>query len=126
MTGKKVMVCVTEQKACEKLIYNALSILETSPGEIHVIHVSRENVIQNEESGEALEYLFGICNKFNATLTLVKSQNILDSLVESAIKNKIDTIIMGESRNANPENSIIFELRKKIGDKVEISVVPTI
>lgn len=126
MTGKKVMVCVTEQKACEKLIYNALSILETSPGEIHVIHVSRENVIQNEESGEALEYLFGICNKFNATLTLVKSQNILDSLVESAIKNKIDTIIMGESRNANPENSIIFELRKKIGNKVEISVVPTI
>ncbi|MGB5824440.1 MAG: universal stress protein UspA [Proteocatella sp.] len=126
MTGKRVMVCVTDQKVCEKLIYNALDILETSPGEIHVVHVSRENVIQNEESGEALEYLFGICTKFNATLTLIKSQNILNSLAETAIKNKIDTIIMGESRNLNPETSIICELKKKIGNKVEISVVPTI
>ncbi len=126
MTGKKVMVCVTDQKVCEQLIYNALGILETSPGEIHVIHVSKENVIQNEESGEALEYLFGVCNKFNATLTLVKSQNVLDSLVESAIKNKIDTIIMGESRNADPQTSIIVELKNKLGNKIEISVVPTI
>lgn len=126
MKGKKVMVCVTDQKVCEKLIYNALGILEDNPGEIHVIHVSKENVIQNEESGEALEYLFGICNKFDATLTLIKSQDILNSLVETAMKNKIDTIIMGESRNTNPGNSIIVELKKKMGNKVEITVVPTI
>ena len=53
MTGKKIMVCVTDQKVCEKLIYSALDILETSPGEIHVIHVSKDSVIKGEESGEA-------------------------------------------------------------------------
>lgn len=126
MTGKKIMVCVTDQKVCEKLIYNALDILETSPGEIHVIHVSKDSVIKGKESGEALEYLFGVCNKFDASLTLIKSDDILDSLVKSAIKNKIDTIIMGESRRANPESSIIYELKRKMGNKVDINVVPTI
>lgn len=125
MTGKRVMVCVTDQKVCEKLIYNALKILETSPGEIYVIHVSKESVIQNEESGEALEYLFGICNKFSASLTVVKSDNVLDSLVDAALRNKIDTIIMGESRNADPNTSIIYDLRAKLGEKIDINVVPT-
>lgn len=126
MTGKRVMVCVTDQKVCEKLIYNALKILETSPGEIYVIHVSKESVIQNEESGEALEYLFGICNKFSASLTVVKSDNVLDSLVDAALRNKIDTIIMGESRNADPNTSIICDLRAKLGEKIDINVVPTV
>lgn len=126
MTGKRVMVCVTDQKVCEKLIYNALKILETSPGEIYVIHVSKESVIQNEESGEALEYLFGICNKFSASLTVVKSDNVLDSLVDAALRNKIDTIIMGESRNADPNTSIIYDLRAKLGEKIDINVVPTV
>ncbi len=126
MTGKRVMVCVTDQKVCEKLIYNALKILENSPGEIYVIHVSKESVIQNEESGEALEYLFGICNKFSASLTVVKSDNVLDSLVDAALRNKIDTIIMGESRNVDPNTSIIHDLRKKLGEKIDINVVPTV
>ena len=126
MTGKRVMVCVTDQKVCEKLIYNALKILETSPGEIYVIHVSKESVIQNEESGEALEYLFGICNKFSASLTVVKSDNVLDSLVCAAHRNKIDTIIMGESRNADPNTSIINDLKSKLGEKIDINVVPTV
>jgi len=126
MNGKKIMVCVTDQKVCERLIYNALDILETAPGEIHVINVSKESVIQNEASGEALEYLFGVCNKFDANLILVKSDNILDSLVKSALKNKVDIIIMGESRRDNPETSIIHDLKKKLGNKVDISVVPTI
>lgn len=126
MTGKRVMVCVTDQKVCEKLIYNALKILETSPGEIYVIHVSKESVIQNEESGEALEYLFGICNKFSASLTVVKSDNVLESLVDAAHRNKIDTIIMGESRNTDPNTSIINDLKSKLGEKININVVPTV
>lgn len=125
MTGKRVMVCVTDQKVCEKLIYNALELLETNPGELYVIHVSKESVIQNEESGEALEYLFGVCNKYNASLTVVKSDNVLDSLVDAALRNKIDTIIMGESRNSDPSTSIIYELKKKLHEKVDINVVPT-
>ncbi|MGL5257407.1 MAG: universal stress protein UspA [Proteocatella sp.] len=126
MTGKRVMVCVTEQKVCEKLIYNALELLESTPGEIFVIHVSRDSVIQNEESGEALEYLFGVCNKYKASLTVVKSDNILQSLVDAAVRNKIDTIIMGESRNADPSTSIIHALKKALGENIDINVVPTV
>lgn len=126
MTGKRVMVCVTEQKVCEKLIYNALELLESTPGEIFVIHISRESVIQNAESGEALEYLFGVCNKYNASLTVVKSDNILQSLVDAAVRNKIDTIIMGESRNADPDTSIIYALKKELGNNIDINVVPTV
>lgn len=125
MSNNRVMVCVTDQKVCEKLIFNGLEILEESPGEMHVLHVSKNNVLNDEESSNALEYLFEICNKYDASMTVLKSNDILKTLHKFAVKNSIDTIIMGESRNDNPKTSVIYELEDILEKKININVVST-
>lgn len=125
MSNKNVMVCVTDQKVCEKLIFNGLEILESSPGEMHVLHVSKGDVLNDEKSSNALEYLFEICNKYDASMTVLKSDNILNTLHSFATKNSIDVIIMGESRNADPKTSVICDLENMLKEKIDINVVST-
>lgn len=40
---KNIMVCVTQQKTCERLIKKGKELKDKIDGELHVVHVARED-----------------------------------------------------------------------------------
>lgn len=120
-----VMVCVTDQKKCDRLIYNAMEQIDQQGSDISVVHILKDSVITDQGSGEALEYLINLCNQYKASVSIIKSDRIKEALLKFVKDRNIHRIIMGESRNADPKTSIIYDLKDELGDDVEIIIVPT-
>lgn len=92
---------------------------------LFVIHVAKSNLnfLDNDKEGEALEYLFGISKSVGANLFVLKSDDIVKSIVQFVEENDINCIIMGESLNDRKENKFYTQL-KNLLKNVEIQVIP--
>ncbi|WP_173400188.1 universal stress protein [Acetivibrio straminisolvens] len=122
---ENILVCVTQQITCERLILKAADLRNELRGELFVIHVAKNewNFLDNIKEGEALEYLFKISKSVGANLSVLKSDNIVQTIVDFVNENKITHIVMGESPNDHKENNFYNEL-KSLLNKVEIHVIP--
>ncbi len=124
---KNVMVCVTQQKTCERLIKYGHDFLGTDEGELFIIHVAHYQFkfLGNNQEGEALEYLYEKALEYGANLTVVRSNHVIDTLVDLVNKNDISYVVFGESGEANTEDNLISSFNKKIKDKAKLIVVPS-
>lgn len=122
---QNILVCVTQQKTCERLIRKAVEMNTGFSKELFVIHVAKNNwnFLDNEKEGEALEYLFGISKSVGASLSVLKSDDIVNTIVHFAKQNNIKLIVMGETLDDHKENKFYKQLRSKL-DGVEIQVIP--
>ncbi len=120
-----IMVCVTKQKTCEKLIQSGVKVKEDKGGEIFVIHVSSPdaNFLDNSHEGEALDYLFEISKSVGADMTVLRSTNILETMTEFCKKKDIKTVVIGASPSDSNEDSIVSKLINNLGEKVEVNVI---
>ncbi len=120
-----ILVCVTQQKTCERLIRKAAEMNVEMEGELFVLHVAKNgwNFLDNAKEGEALEYLFGISKSVGANLTVLKSDNIIESIMNFIKENGISYIIIGESPNDHKENNFSQELEGLL-QNVNIRVIP--
>lgn len=124
---RNVMVCVTQQKTCDRLIQYGHDFLGDQNGELFIIHVSHYqiNFLGNSKEGDALEYLYEKALEYGANLTVVRSNDVLDTLADLVKKNKITHIIVGESGESEEKSNMVERLRKKIEHKAELVVVPS-
>lgn len=92
-----ILVCVTGQKTCERLIAHGAALAEESGAVLEVVHAVRENALflDNESEGEALEYLFGVSKRYGADMTLLRARDVLASLIEHARERKATTLVVG-------------------------------
>lgn len=124
--GKNIMVCVTKQKTCERLIQKGAELRDRYEGELFVIHVAKEgwNFLGKTKEGDALEYLFEKSKIYGANLTVVRSQDVLVTLRELAEKNNIDVIVVGESFEDSSSKNMVNNLEKRLPMGIEIEMVP--
>ncbi|WP_053956500.1 universal stress protein UspA [Inediibacterium massiliense] len=124
-TEYNIMVCVTQQKTCERLIRRGAQIRDQQDGELFVIHVAKEgeHFLGKSKEGDALEYLFEKSKAYGANLTVVRSHDVLTTLGELAQKNNIHLIILGESYE-NEDKNVVNKLQKKLSEGIEIEIVP--
>lgn len=122
---RNILVCVTQQKTCERLIRHAASLKKELEGELYVIHVAKNEwkFLDNKKEGEALEYLFGISKSVGANLFVLKSDEIVETIANFAKENNIGYIVMGQSPDDHRENNFYTKL-KHLLNEVEIKVVP--
>ena len=120
-----ILVCVTQQKTCERLIKKAAELRDAKKSDLFVIHVAKNdwNFLDNAKEGEALEYLFGISKSVGANLTVLKSDDIVKIIVEFSKEKNINCIVMGESPNDHKENNFYNELKAQLPN-LELVVVP--
>ena len=120
------MVCVTQQKTCDRLIQYGYEMLRENSGELYIIHVAHYEFkfLGNSKEGEALEYLYQKALEYGANLTVVRSNHILDTLVDLVGKNNITHVILGESGEIENENNIIMKFRNRITGVAELIVIP--
>jgi K+-sensing histidine kinase KdpD len=125
LKNKNILVCITQQKTCERLIQKAAELNGEYGGTLHVIHVVKNDVnfLNNDKEGEALEYLFGISKSVGANLAVLKSDSVAGSIAEYALNNSVGCLIIGESPKDQAENKFCNNL-KKLLDNVEIRVIP--
>lgn len=123
---KNVMVCVTQQRTCDRLIKYGHELLGKNKGELFIIHVAHYEFkfLGNSEEGEALEYLYEKALEYGANLTVVRSNHVLDTLVELVEKNKITQVILGQSGGDNDENNFIVQFNERIKKNTEVIVIP--
>lgn len=116
MIINNIMVCVTQQKTCERLIQKGNYLKKDENDNLFVIHVVNENdkLLNTYSDGDALEYLFGITKVLGAELIIERSKNIINTIVNFAKEKKINVIIIGKS----PDKDSVFEekLRRKLKD----------
>lgn len=123
---RNVMVCVTQQKTCDRLIRYGHKMLQEQEGELFIIHVAPKEIkfLGDFEEGEALDYLYGKAIEYGANLTVIRSNNILETLVDLVKKNEIDQVIMGQSGQIKSERNLLQKLESKIKKQAQLTVVP--
>ncbi|MCX7708269.1 MAG: universal stress protein UspA [Clostridia bacterium] len=124
-SSQNILVCVTQQKTCERLIKKASAKKEKVDGSLFVIHVAKNdwNFLDNAKEGEALEYLFGISKSVGANLTVLRSDHIVSAIADFVKENNITCIVMGESKTDHKENHFFNELKRTLSD-IEIYIIP--
>ncbi|NLM73085.1 MAG: universal stress protein UspA [Clostridiaceae bacterium] len=124
-TYRSVLVCVTQQKSCERLIKAGAELVKED-GNLFVIHVSKDNwnFVDNATDGEALEYLFSLARSFGADLTILNSDKIPETIAQFAQHYEIELIVTGESPKGKG-NSFIKRLQKLLNNtNTELLVIP--
>ncbi|MBS4537143.1 universal stress protein UspA [Clostridium sp. D2Q-11] len=118
MKTKKVMVCVTQQKTCERLIENGYKEIDNDQQELYVIHVvnEKDTFLYENNDGDALEYLFRVSKKVGADLTVIRSKDVIKAMVDFAKDKGITNIIMGSSPEGQDiqNHSIALKLKKHL------------
>ncbi|GHU50439.1 hypothetical protein FACS1894127_5620 [Clostridia bacterium] len=123
---KNIMVCVTQQRTCDRLIKYGRDILVGDDGELIIMHVAHYQFkfLGNSEEGEALDYLYEKAMEYGASLTVIRSNNVLETLVKQVIKNDVSHVIIGETRELIGPTNIINQLREQLTGKAELVEVP--
>ena len=116
MENANIMVCVTQQKTCERLITSGSKLSETKNGKLYVVHVvnEKEKFLESVNDGEALEYLFGVSRKVGADLTVLRSKDVMKTIVDFAHNNNITHMIMGTASNNEGNNNSGFGLKLQL------------
>lgn len=125
MENNKIMVCVTQQKLCKRLIHRAHSLKKHEDDELFVIHVVKENwkYFGQLKEADALEYLFESAKEYGATLNVFKAKDIEGTLATFAEKESVDVIVMGESKETTQQQNMINRLQDKTVKEVEFDIV---
>ncbi len=98
---KNVLVCVTGQLSCERLIVAGAEIARETQGQLNVLHVARigKNVLGYANEAEALEYLLGVSVKYGADMLVVKSDDVRGTIEKKARELEIGTLVSGRAAN---------------------------
>ncbi len=120
------MVCVTQQKTCDRLMKYGHDLTDENGGELFIIHVAPADnkLLDGSEDGEALDYLYDKAIEYGANLTVVRSDNIMRTLLDLVDKHSIKQVVMGETGNVKNRERLITEFEKKVSEKADVFIVP--
>lgn len=104
MEKKHVLVCVTGQKTCERLIAEGDRLAKEMDAELSVVHVARQGMgllggVVAE--AEALEYLFQVSTEHGADMTVIRSEHVVETLANHARKVNAGVMVLGAPRRTD-------------------------
>ena len=121
-----IMVCVTKQKTCQRLIVYGKKLRESDDDQLFVIHIAKsdDSFLDNSEEGEALEFLYEKARDAGASLTVEKSDDVMKTLIDIVDKNGITEVITGQSGEKEDKDSFLNRLGEYLAGKARLIVVP--
>ena len=122
---KRIMVCVTKQINCQRLIEYGKNYAN-SDDELFIIHVTHSdfNFLGKSKENEALVFLYEKAMEVGAELTVEKSDNVIDTLIEEVRTKEVNIVILGESGEAKGPLNFITRFKDRLGQNVELIEVP--
>lgn len=121
----KILVCVTSQKSCERLIDKGKEMIISEQDQLSIVHIAHYEftVMGRSEEGEALEYLYKKALSSGANLTVIRSNDIIRTLVDYVDENDIDYVIIGKNKELMINGDIETKLTDAFSEKVTIQVI---
>lgn len=94
----RIMVCVTPQKSCRRLVERGAERAKETNGEFCVVYVNKNNDISNDlKQNKVLLELFYLAQKMGGRVSILVGKKISKTLAEFAKENNITEIIVGKS-----------------------------
>lgn len=121
-----IMVCVTRQRSCERLIKRAVSLNKEMRTTVAVVHVAMngEDLLGNPNEGDALDILFSVSKYNDAQMHMLRSDTLAETVLEFAREHNVRTLVLGESRTTGQKVKSIVKAFEKNMPEVEIHIVP--
>lgn len=99
MEKKNVLVCVTGQLSCERLIIAGAKAAEAAGGQLFVLHVARSGdaLFGYANEAEALEYLLSVSVAHDADMLVVRNDDVLGTIERQAREKSVGTLVAGRA-----------------------------
>lgn len=100
MEKMHVLVCVTGQYTCERLIRMGAEIAGGAQGALSVLHVAKpgQRFLGSEDEASALEYLFQVSRDHGADMALTHSEDVCGAIAAAAKKCNSTVVLLGAPR----------------------------
>ena len=111
-----MLVCVTGQRTCEKLIRAGAQLAAERGGELSVLHVARtgQRFLGSEDEAAALEYLFQVSRENGADMNLTHSDDVPGAIVAFARKCGAAAVLIGMPRGRRSDLGLAYILRAQL------------
>ena len=98
----RIMICVTLQKTCKRLIEVGAELARIENAKVFVVHVAggKSDFLDGPNAGKSIEYLFEASKSIHAEMTVLKSDDFLGEIINFANRNRICKIIIGGSNDS--------------------------
>ena len=95
-----VLVCVTVQKECERLILAGKRLADNGNIALKVLHVMQPDAspLGNPDAQEALNALYGLSRKAGAEMTLLYNADVRAAIVDFAHQVNAVCVVVGSDR----------------------------
>ena len=125
MEKKRVLVCVTGQRSCERLIVIGAQRARQLDADLMVLHVARSGgtVMGGLGEAEALEFLFQKASEYGGDMTVVRADDVLDTLEKQARQQNAALIVTGRAADYRGWD-LLDELKLRLPD-IPILIVNT-
>ena len=101
----KTLVCVTDQKNCDRIISAGRGIADFFDTELVVINVAASSHSQDPES---IEYLFSVASENRAQMAVCYSDNIAKTIINFIKENKVSHMLTGVPQEGNSVTTKIW------------------
>lgn len=98
-----VLVCVTVQKECERLILAGKRLADNGNIALKVLHVMQPDAspLGNPDAQEALNALYGLSRKAGAEMTLLYNADVRAAIVDFAHQVNAVCVVVGSDKQGN-------------------------
>lgn len=95
-----ILVCVTVQKECERLIKRGQQEAQLSGLPLHVVHVNTgKAILGNPDAAEALNHLYALAREFDAEMNILQGTDVIQTIVTYAKQRNAQALILGADRS---------------------------
>ena len=111
----RVLVCVTGQKSCARLIHDGAEIAAEEGASLSVVHVAKmgSNFLGSASEAEALEYLFAISKSHSADMMLLRNDDVVHTIAEDSVREGVPCkTLYFHDEAADDEKLCYFDLSK--------------
>ena len=95
-----VLVLVTMQRSCARLIRFGADEALKRHQPLHVVHVAPLGEKQNAPDTDTLNYLYALAGEAGATMCVLRSDVAVNAMAHYAKENNISLVYLGDGENA--------------------------
>ncbi len=117
---RTVLVCVTDQKNCERLIKAGHMLAKSQDMELKVLSVQSRCKLKKIEQAP-LEYLFNVCKSLDAEMKVYWSDNVNNVVHNYILINRVAELVVGVPEKMMQGN-FVYDVHQAFPD-IPISVI---
>ena len=126
--GRGIMVCVTGQRSCERLIIHGVKRSEPDESGVrpplYIVHcvMSGQRFMNNPDEADAIDYLFTCAQYAGAELTILRTDNVQQTLADFAHEHGVGVIILGAPGEQGEHNGKFARSLQELLPEIEFDI----